>query len=188
MQVTVIITVWKRFKNIEKILSVWLKDPDVGEVIVWDNSGTFKTDLPVTVISSNKNWGACVRWILAGIVKNEILLFVDDDIMIEEGVTQDLLKYYTPDRLLGVYGRNFHGSYQSSDERGGASMENAEKVDFILGYLLMGHRKHFLGHYYGDDNQIAGDLLVQARNMDKERWVVPSKKWSHLPESSDRVK
>ena len=185
-KVTVIITVWKRFKNLERLLGEWLKEPKVDEILIWDNSNTFVTELPVTVIRSSKNFGASIRYILGGIVKNEIVLFVDDDMITQEGMVDDLLKYFKEDRIVGIWGRNFHGSYKGgfSDEYDSRKLTEPIKVDFIVGFLLMLHRDNLL-QYYGDDPQEASEVCLQGRLKHLERWVVPSRHWEHLEEQWD---
>jgi hypothetical protein len=159
----------------------------VEEVIVWDNSGSFETTLPVTVISSTKNWGASVRYILGGIVKSEVVLFVDDDMIIAEGIIKDLLVHFDKNKIIGIWGRNFHGSYKSGfdDEYDSHIITEPVKVDFILGFLLMIHRDELIKNYYGDDPQEACEVCLQGRLRHLERWVVPSKNWEHLPEQWD---
>lgn len=185
--VTVIITAWRRFKNLERIIRVWLKEPEVKDIIIWDNSNTFETQLSCIVIRSSYNFGASVRYMLGAIIKTEIALFVDDDMIVTEGITKDLLNHFNKNRIIGIYGRNMTKSYQQGfeEEYDGRKITTPAKVNFIVGFLLMIHRDHLVDQYYGDDPQQACEVCLQGRLMKLEKLVVPSTKWEHLPEQWD---
>lgn len=187
-KVAVVITTWKRFEHLEETIKKFMEEPECGEIFIWDNSNGFVTDLPITVLRCNKNYGAHVRWIFASIAKEEIICFVDDDLSIKPGLLCDFLKYYEQDRILGVCGRKWTDSYQSGFKAqfDGDKITDAVSVDFIVGFFLLINRKHLIGQYYGDDPQEACEVSLQGRLKHLEKIVVPTKNWYHLPEQWDK--
>lgn len=188
-KVSVVLTCWKRFKNFEKIIKMWLEEPQVDEVLIWDNSGGFKTTLPVIVINSNHNFGASARYALGTLVKNDIVMFCDDDIIPKTGFLSEMLPYFKPNRLLGVTGRFFKGDYRSGfdNQYEADKISSPLKVDFIVGYLMMIHKDNLLGFNYRNSSWYCCELELQGKLIERgiEVFVVPSKNWEHLPEQWD---
>jgi len=186
--VSLILTCWKRFDNFEKIINVWLNEKEIDEIIVWDNLGEFKTTLPITVINSNYNFGSSVRYALGTLVKNEIVLFADDDIMPQKGITTDFLAHFKSNRLLGVTGRIFQGSYANHTLVDFTKTNKLIRVDFLVGYLMMMHRDNLLGFNYRNAPWYCCELELEGKlkERDVELYVVPTSKWEMLPEGSDK--
>ncbi len=107
--ITVILPCWKRFQHFENILQYWLKQDKITQVIVLDNSGKFKTDLPILLFNISRNLSAAVRFVGAQFAKNDIIIFCDDDANHEEGVVEDFLKYYDENKILGIVGHKYVG-------------------------------------------------------------------------------
>lgn len=186
MQVSVILTSWKRFINLENIIKVWLEEPQVDEIILWDNSGNFKTELPIITINSNCNFGASARYALASLAKNDIIIFCDDDILPQQNITSDFLKYFKENKILGITGRLFKGSYHNNEVINANGIENEIKVNFLIGYLTMIHKKHLLGFDYSKFPWHCCELYLEGLLKDKiDLFVIPTVNYKELPESQD---
>ena len=186
-KVSVILTSWKRFKNLENIIKFWLSEPEVDEILLWDNSGAFKTILPITVINANRNFGSSARYALGALAKNDAIIFCDDDVSTQQGITADLLKYFKEDKILGVTGRFFKGSYRNSQVIEAEDIAKELKVDFLIGYLMMIHKKHLLGFDYSTFPWYCCELNLEGLLKDKTSlYVVPTKKYQRFPESDDK--
>lgn len=185
--ITVILTSWERFQNLENIIKAWLIEPEVNEIILWDNSGNFKTDLPITVINSNYNFGASARYALGALAKNEIIIFCDDDFLPQKGLASDFLKHFEENRVLGVTGRFFRGSYHDNEVIEARKIADKIKVDFLIGYLMMIHRKQLLGFNYREFPWYCCELNLEGLLKNKvELFVIPTTNYQELPESGDK--
>lgn len=186
MKVTVILTCWKRFENFEKIIKAWLNEEEVDEILIWDNSGTFKTELPVTVFNSNLNLGSSVRYMLGAIAKNDYILFCDDDVLPHKGITNDFIKYASPEKITAVTGRFFKGSYHNNEVVRATDVKDIVKVDFVIGYLMMIHRNLLLGFNYRTFPWHCCELYLEGLNKDRSTLhVIPTDKFTKLPEGED---
>ena len=142
--VTTIIPCWKRLNNLEKVITGWLNQDEVTEVIVFDNSGKFKTDIPnVVVLSSSENYGPQAKLVAAQFAKNDIVLFSDDDVLAQSGLVKDLLNHYNEDGMVGIMGKVFTGdTYYTATGYRGANISNPVQVDYLCGLVMLMHRKH----------------------------------------------
>jgi hypothetical protein len=138
-QITVIIPCHKRFRVFDDILKAWHKQPYVDEIIVMDNSGNFKTDLPNTlVISSSINLGPQGKYWAAQLAKNDIILFADDDVMPKNNLTGQLLEYLGIGNIVGIMGKCFTGdTYYESDGYRGWNIEKPIYVDYLCGLIML---------------------------------------------------
>jgi len=188
-KVTVILTCWKRFKNFEDIIKGWLEEPEVDEILIWDNSGEFKTDIKderIVLINCSSNWGSSVRYMLGAMAKNEYCLFCDDDVMPKKGITKDFIKYAEPSKILAVTGRHFSGSYHNNTVVRATEVKDIEKVEFVIGYLMLIHRDLLIGHYYRDFPWHCCELYLEGLIKDKSTLhVIPTDKFIKLPEGED---
>jgi len=146
MKITVIIVCYKRFENLEKIIQAWLDQKEVNQVIVWDNSGSFKTKLTALVVSSSQNLGPTAKFSLSQLADNNVILYADDDVMPKDGFVKDLLPHLKPNRIVGVQGRIFDGTnYYNSSMHYGNKAEKPIIVDYLCGFIMMANKGHSLG-------------------------------------------
>lgn len=185
--VTVIMTCWKRFRNVDEIIDVFLNEPEVDEIIVWDNSGEWLTDKPVTTITSSTNYGANVRFAVATIAKNDAILYCDDDIMPHAGIVSDLLSAYNDSTAVGIYGRTFDGSYKDGGHIYAEEIERPVGVEHIVGYMMLLPRWTLLGHDYSRFPWFCGEVELFGRllNNSLSKVIVPTCKFTNLDEMED---
>lgn len=187
MKVTVILTCWKRFKNFDAIVDVWREEPEVDEILIWDNSGTYVSPhKDVVVINCSENWGSSVRYSLGAMAKNEYCLFCDDDVMPVPGITADFIKYASPEKITAVTGRFFNGSYHENTVVRATGVKDITKVDFVIGYLMMIHRDLLAGQHYRSFPWHCCELYLEGLVQDKSTLhVIPTGKYIKLPEGED---
>ena len=185
--ITVILTCYKRFENFESVIKGWLFQPEVDEIIILDNSGVFKTQLPVIVVSVNKNLGPQAKYALALWAKNEDIILADDDILVEEGIVKDFLKHGSPNRILGILGRNFTGEgYYDSTAYWGADIDTPQKVDWLGGGCTMAKRKDCKVYMAECPAMCLDDLWWESHFESLPfLYVIPTKKYKFLQENWD---
>ena len=182
--VTVILVCWKRFERFEEIIKVWLNEPEVSEVIIWDNSGSFRTSLPVTLINSQKNINPSVRYMLGSIAANDIIICCDDDVLPRSGITSDFIKYFDANSFLGVEGINFVGNSYFHQERI-RNVKVPSYVDLVVGYLTMVHKDKLLGLNYINFSKYQLEMNLQCLVKFK-KLVIPTDKFEELSCSKDK--
>jgi hypothetical protein len=188
--ITVILLCWKRFVHFEDILKFWLNQKDIGQIIVWDNSGSFKTDLPVLVISGSKNLGPGIRLVASQFAKHDYVIFCDDDIKLKDGIVTDLLAYFDPNKVVGIMGKRFTGETYVSSPRVEWVVKPTE-VDYLPYNLCLVHRSNCLV-----DIKKCPDLdklddwwwgrEIKKMNPNISFWVIPTKNYSIYPEGGDK--
>ena len=185
--VSVIVVCWRRFDNLDAILKAWLNQPEVDEVILWDNSGRYKTDLPITLINSNKNINPSIRYLIATMAKNELVMHCDDDVMPKTELVADFLKFHQEDWFSSVEGMFFTGNSYFNQKRVHArNIESPEKVELVIGNLTMINKKHLFGHDYLNFSKYQLEMCLQGIIKGKiEPMVIPSKNYEELPEAKD---
>lgn len=184
--ITLILVSWKRFKNLDRIIETWLKEPEITEVILWDNSGKYQTTRDITVINSQVNYNLSIRYAIAAMAKNDIVLNADDDILPGKGLPAKFLAHFAEDRMLGISGIQWGGSWGESTMLQGNKFARAKRIDYIGGPITMIHKKHLLGHDYSKFSKYQAEINLQAflpRSL-VERWVVPID-YYYLPEALD---
>ncbi len=183
--ITVILVSWKRFDRLHDILQSWLSEPLVSEIILWDNSGSFKTNLPVKVINSQFNFNPSVRYMLGSIATNDILVHCDDDVLPKHGVIADFLTHFQPQDFLGVEGINFVGSSYFHQKRIKAQEINQPvKVDLVVGFLTMIHKNNLLNMNYYNFSKYQLEMNLQCL-VPMNKMVIPSINFQELPCSKD---
>jgi len=186
--VTVIIPCWKRFENFEKVIRSWSDQKEVDQIIVWDNSGSFKTDLPVLVLNSNQNLGPQAKYVCGQFAKNELILFSDDDVIAKENLIGDLSKVKNGDinKVVGIMGRNFTGkNYYDSTFYQGNAMEYPVKVDYLCGLVMLASRKHCFADVRKCPKIFIDDWWWQ-HEIGASLYVASTKNYELLPESVDK--
>ncbi|MHA1395739.1 MAG: glycosyltransferase family 2 protein [Promethearchaeota archaeon] len=198
MKISLMIPVWKRFEHINSILKSWI--PQVDEILVWDNSGKFKTSLPITVINSQKNLGSHVKFKSAQLLKHDMILVSDDDIIPKKELVQDLIyglenadsarTTTEQERIITIYGRQFTSKdYSSAKSFWSHSITKIIEVDWG-GRLLFGHRSNFTIDI-SDCYDMRLDDLFWSFELRKQRprtkiFIVPTKQWSDSSDASDK--
>ncbi len=208
--ITVVLVCWKRFQHFEDTVKFWLKQPKVSQVIVMDNSGTFKTNLPILLLNINRNLGPIVRYPAAQLAENDIIIFCDDDANHRSGLVEDFLKHFKEDRILGVMGVHWKGDtfIECRPPVLGKQITAPVKVDYVPCNTCMTHRKHCLvdirTYPWGSSETVWGGeknynkvppvwiddywwrLAVNKKFPNVERWVIPTKRASFHSEGGDK--
>ena len=187
MNISVIIPAWKRFRCFDEILKAWLAEDRVDEIIVWDNSGEFKTSLPgVIVLSVNRNLNSRWVYLCAQFCKNDLVLHANDDFIPEKGITDDLYAHCSTDKVVGIMGKKFVGeTYYTSQAIDSKGIKEPSEVSYLCSNMMLAHRENFLNIDYRamptsmmDDwwweHEIAQDGVTF--------WVVPTRKWEMIAE------
>lgn len=210
MKVSVIVTCWKRFDHLLDIIDAWAAQPEVGEIILWDNSeGRIPPDVlgglgertatgRLWLIRSTRNYGSSARYALSSLAKFPALLFADDDVMPHPGLTADLLAHWSPSRMVGVKGRIFNGAYHGNTEvRGEHMAPGAEPVlvDMLIGHIMLTHRDWLMPYNFADAAWFCCELELQGRIKESVRedprtgpfdlFVVPTINHHDLPAQTD---
>ncbi len=192
MKITVVLLCWKRFIHFEEILKFWLSQPEVKQVIVLDNSGTFKTDLPILLLNSSRNLGSCSRIAAARFSKYDEIIFCDDDVILYDGIIKDLTKFYDRNKIIGVMGKIFSGdTYHSSPTIRGREISKPVELDYVPYNLCLVNRKHVLVDITKCPNGMYLDDLwwgyyVKQNNKDISSWAIPTQNYSFYPENKDK--
>jgi len=197
-KVSVIVVAYNKFENFEQVLAAWLAQPEVNDVIVLDNSGRFRTDLPVLVVSVSENLWVQGKFPLAFWAKNNCVMLFDDDILPLPGLVADFLKYWNGHRLLSLLGRTIGpgDSYYGGGGRPGSHGRRAGrdvfgepvKVDWVGAGACMVHRRHCAVNVREAPNG-AEDLWWEAKLRGKlEFLVIPTDRFRMLPEQEDPKK
>lgn len=187
--ITVILVCWKRFENFEKVIKSWLAQDKVSQVIIWDNSGSFKTELPlVLVVSSSQNLGPTAKFSLAQLAKTDLILYADDDVVAKPGLIKDLLKHWADNKMIGVHGRKFTGTnYYNSSAYYANKITEPVRVNYLCGLIMLASKKYSLSINLSKcpDWFLIEDWWWQ-REIGIELWIAPTKNYEYLPESKDK--
>ena len=188
-----ITTIWKRRKYLEEFITRWLAQPEIDEMIIWDNSGEYRPaviDGRIKIINSSHNYGSYVRDVVSHFAKNNVMIICDDDILVEPGFVTDMLKYYSDDMLLGVWGREFGKSYGNSPTIIANRIKEPVEVDFVIGLLWIINRKYLFPIDHRDfkwtcyDLHFNGELKKQYPQV--KRMIIPTDKWHQTEEEVDK--
>ena len=189
MKITSILLNWKRAHNIESNLKTILSEPECGEVILWDNSGIFKTDYPITVINSQKNLGANIRYSLASMASYDNIFMMDDDIKIKPGLFSDLLKYSDDNTALGICGKIFNKgdySYKEGEIIKSEELDEYPKaVNHIVAYCMLMKKWMFLNHDYSKFSWTCGEIDLFGRLPRVNKLIIPTDKFENLHDMTD---
>jgi hypothetical protein len=179
-KISVVFVLWKRIKDFEDILKVWLKEVD--QVIVLDNSGGFKTDLDVLVLSSNQNLNSKWRFMVCQLCRNDTVILSDDDIFPKPGIAKDLLRFYDGKNVTGIMGKQFTGDkyYDSTGVRSNL-ITQPTKVDYLCSNLVLTSRKNCLVDCRDIPLSLMDDWWWE-HELKLDLLVVPTDKWESLPE------
>jgi len=195
MKISLFIPVWKRFKYLKNVLQAW--SPQVDDITVWDDSGEErKYSSKVTVIRASKRQGSHIKFKTAQILKNDMVLISDDDIMPGQNLVAELMagfnKIPLDDELkvITIFGRKLskHG-YQSYPLQRADLITEIQEVDWA-GRLLFGHRKNFMIDITKCPNYLLDDLFwsfeLRRQRPKAKIFVIPTIEWGNTLEANDK--
>lgn len=189
-KISVILICHKRFRIFEDIIKFWLNQPKVSEVFVMDNSGTFKTDLECTVISTNKNLGPGARVPLVQYANNDRIITCDDDLILHDGIIEDLEKYWDENTICGIMGKLWnHSQYLKTQHINGTSLTDPIKADYVPYNLCLFDRKWFTNYdifncpdfFYMDDMWLCEKWKQDGATL----LTIPTQNYEQAPENTD---
>jgi len=168
------------------VLKSWLGQEEVEQIIVFDNSGFFKTKLPVLVISNSQNLEPQGKFVCAQFAKNDLIIFADDDVVAKPNFVNDLLKYFDEGKVMGIVGKCFTGSeYYKSSGYVAKDINEPKKVDYLCGLIMLTHRKNCFVDVRKCPSKYLDDWWWEHELKDTQFYVIPSKNYELLPESND---
>ena len=127
-----------------------------------------------------------IRYCLARIATNDIIINVDDDFMPHKGLVKDMLAVLQDDYICGVNGVRFHGSYHNGRERfRGKEITKPYEVDLVVGYLTITHKKNLLGKDYSNYSLYNCEFQLAIESPELHQVVVPTQNFTVLKESVD---
>jgi len=106
----------EREDNLQRIMDSY-KTSSVSEVIIWDNTGELKLKGDnIVVVNSPKNVGCKGRFLAAMMADNDVILFQDNDVCVEDG-TIEYMKSKLHDNIVTLDGRILcdDGAYFAKD-------------------------------------------------------------------------
>jgi hypothetical protein len=186
--ITVIVTTYKRFTNLDAILQAWKNEP-VEEVWLVDGSGKFRPKTEgVVLFSMPRDFGTRMDYALATLTDTDLIIFADDDVLPLKGFVTDLYNGWKQVRggIVGIIGRVFNGPHYRGDTKFYASnkITTIQKTDFV-GVVYFTPRNYIGFDTRGMHNN-CDDLWWQMKVFPKvPKHVIPTKKYRNLPESSD---
>jgi len=191
-KISVIITTYRRFKNLERIYLAWLEQP-VKEVWILNGNKNKKLDYgdhpKGMIFNMPKDFGTKMDYAFALLTIGDYIILADDDVLPKKGFTEDLFRGWKKvgGGIVGVIGRQFLGKrYGKSHFYRASEITEPMRVDFC-GIIYFAPRKYF-----------GFDVCGMPRNCDDLWWhlkvfpdvpkhVVPSKKYIDLPECRDKT-
>lgn len=189
-KISVILICHKRFRIFEDIIRFWLSQPKVSEVLIMDNSGTFKTDLDATVFSCNKNLGPGARIPIVQYAQNEKIITCDDDLELSDGIIEDLERYWDENTITGIMGKMWNNrDYLKCKHIMGSSLTEPVVADYVPYNLALFHRKWFTNydlhripdHFYTDDLWLCLKWVQDGAKL----LTIPSQNWKSTRENRD---
>lgn len=199
-KLSVVLLSWKRQKNIPVILKNLYFSKRIDEIVLWNNNpdvGFRYTHPKLQVINSPRNYGTLIRYCLAGNLKNQNILFQDDDLFHTKEQIEILFGEYIKNinRIYGPLGRKLENCQYIKKNVWGL-------VDIIIGRTTLFHKKHlykffqYLGPWRG---VFADDILFSLAMKTKHKAVkigeineLPndnalSKRSNHLDERQEMI-
>ena len=191
-KISVIITTYQRFKNLERIYSAWLEQP-VEEVWILNGNKNVKLDYgdhPKGVIfNMPRDFGTKMDYAFALLTEGDYIILADDDVLPKKEFAEDLYRGWKQvgGGIVGVIGRKFIGErYGQSIFYRASKITAPARVDFC-GVVYFSPRKYF-----------GFDVRGMSRNCDDLWWhmkvfpdvpkhVVPSKNYIDLPEARGKT-
>lgn len=188
--ISVIITTYIRFKNLDRIIGAWLREP-IDQLWVLDGSGRFRSsikDQRFVLFSLPVDLGPKMDYAFALLTEGDIIILADDDVLIKDGFVSDLYRGWIEvgGGIVGIIGRKFNGpTYWGDTQFFRSSLLKApQRVDFV-GVVYFSPRKHFGFDVRGLPRN-CDDLWWEMKvHPEVPKFVVPTTRYANLPEASD---
>jgi hypothetical protein len=191
-KITLLTTIWKRRKHLEEFISRWLAQPQIDEIIIWNNGEFYQNDnSKIVVINSSHNYGGYIRDVASHFAKNDVVMVTDDDIFVEPDFVAQMAQYYEDDNcFLGLWGKNFRESYLDANVIKATDISKPTPVECMVGLIYMIHRKHLFPVDHRDlmwtcyDIHLSG--IFHKYYPQIKKIVVPNKLWHLTEEEEDK--
>lgn len=193
---TTIIVCYNRFDRLNDVIDSWKSQVD--DIMVLDNSGTFKRD-DVLVLSSNRNLGPQAKYPLAFLASDnksyryscvsDPVIFADDDIIAKPGLVDDLGSVFDFDRIVSILGKQFTGtSYYTSSCFYGAELKEPLRVDWVGGGCTMTARRWCDVRVADCPSMTVDDIWWEHEHINEvELWIAPTNKYEFLKNEGDEL-
>lgn len=183
-KVSVVISTYRRLKNLEKILMAWLlQTPDVW---LCDSSRKFETKLLINHVRFFPDPGIPARHAISILAQGDYVIKADDDVLPKPGLIEDFLNFTHLDGIFGIMGREFFGDKYLGKTKVYRSREisKPEKAG-MLGILTFAPRKYLAFDLKGCTSGTE-DLFWHMKAFPEiSKYVIPTKNYIQLPESND---
>jgi len=187
----------------QDVIEGWL--PQVDDMTIWDDSGndsiltTYQTHSKITWIRASRRMGSHVKFKSAQLLKNDMVLITDDDIIPESSLVINLLEQWNnclsnyegdkEDFVVSIFGRRFSkDGYQSCPLQRADMIFEPVEVDWA-GRLLFGHRKNFMIDITTCPDTRLDDLFwsfeLHRQRPQARIFIVPTKEWRNTPDSNN---
>ena len=191
-KISVIITTYRRFKNLERIYLAWLEQP-VDEVWILNGNKNVQLDYgnhpKGTIFNMPRDFGTKMDYAFALLTEGDYIILADDDVLPKKGFAEDLLRGWKEvgDGIVGILGRKFTGSrYGQCHVYLAKKINKPMRVDFC-GIIYFAPRKYFGFDVRGMPRN-CDDLWWHMKEFpDVPKYVVPSKNYENLPECRDKT-
>jgi len=190
MTTSVIVTTYRRFDELDRLISAWLAEP-VLEVWVLDGSGKFKSaisDERFLLFPMPKDLGTKMDYAMGLLTEGDMVILADDDVLPKPGLIEDLHRGMkeTGADIVGIHGRRFHGPDYRKDTNCFIAdrIEEPVRVGFC-GVLLMLSRELLGFDVRGMETSWDDLWLCMKAWPDKTKYIVSTKNWSNLQAAFD---
>ena len=181
-----------------QVIESWFSQVD--DITIWDDSGENR-EYPneVTVIRASRRMGSHVKFKSAQLLKNDMVLITDDDIIPEPRLVIELVEQwnncltnYEGDRedfVVSIFGRKFSkDGYQSCPLKRADLIFEPIEVDWA-GRLLFGHRRNFMVDITACPDTRLDDLFwsfeLHKQRPQTKIFIVQTKEWRNTPDSNN---
>lgn len=192
MTTSVIITTYRRFDDLDKIVLAWLGEP-VVEVWLIDGSGKFKSNISderFLLFSMPKDLGTKMDYAMGLLTTGDMIILADDDLLPNPGLVEDLHKGMkdTKADIVGIHGRTFLGpNYRKHTNCFIADRITAPTRVAFCGVVLMLSRE-LLGFDLRGMEPSWDDLWLCMKAWPRKiKYVIPTKKWKNMPAAFDAL-
>lgn len=192
LSLSAIITTYRRMDTIGDVCRAWLTQPADQVWLIDGSGGKARKQLGKGVMECNRfeywplhrDHGTRTDYAMAHLTDGDIIILADDDVVPEEGFTEQLWKGMsaTEADIVGIIGRTFHGPryYHDTKYCRADAIREPVRVGFV-GVVCMARR-----YMFGFDTRGMGrnidDLWWQMEHFpDATKMVIPTKAYRDLP-------